>query len=369
MRRYAVFLVLLLSLCSFALAHPGGTDSSGGHMDHSTGEYHYHHGYSAHSHDGGVCPYDYDNKTGENSGYSSGSGSGSSSATYYRSTDNVNMRSSASSSSSILQTVPEGATLKYLGSRSGNWYKVSYGGISGWVYGDYIVKRVSSSSVSNSISRPTASPTIRPTATPKPSQSSRKELVPMTFKNILIFIGIGFALGLVILIIYSNKVSDREDKMRKEAYEQSGKSFASGRQAALDSLNGFKEQLDKWQKELSANEFNFRQKEALFLEEATRLKNELPPMESIVNVKIAESYYSRSLYHRTDSTCLKYGKIVTMQTAQELYLRPCKICKPNEQAFITLPEATAKSKWNIVSLDKYLEKKKQEDEKRYSQMN
>ena len=42
------------------------------HHDHSTGEYHYHHGYSAHSHydidgDGIIdCPYDFDNKTNHN---------------------------------------------------------------------------------------------------------------------------------------------------------------------------------------------------------------------------------------------------------------------------------------------------------------
>ena len=38
-------------------SHPGGTDGSGGHYDHSTGEYHYHHGFHAHQHPGGVCPY------------------------------------------------------------------------------------------------------------------------------------------------------------------------------------------------------------------------------------------------------------------------------------------------------------------------
>lgn len=46
-------------------AHPGNTDSNGGHYDHDTGEYHYHHGYSAHQHydvdgDGTIdCPYNY----------------------------------------------------------------------------------------------------------------------------------------------------------------------------------------------------------------------------------------------------------------------------------------------------------------------
>lgn len=54
-------------------AHPGRTDSNGGHTDHSTGEYHYHHGYSAHDHydmdgDGDLdCPYDFDDKTSHSS--------------------------------------------------------------------------------------------------------------------------------------------------------------------------------------------------------------------------------------------------------------------------------------------------------------
>ena len=39
-------------------AHPGRTDEYGGHYNHSTGEYHYHHGESAHQHPNGVCPYD-----------------------------------------------------------------------------------------------------------------------------------------------------------------------------------------------------------------------------------------------------------------------------------------------------------------------
>lgn len=45
-----------------ASAHSGRTDSSGGHHDNKNksglGNYHYHHGYSAHLHTNGVCPYD-----------------------------------------------------------------------------------------------------------------------------------------------------------------------------------------------------------------------------------------------------------------------------------------------------------------------
>lgn len=74
-------IVLLLVLTVPTYAHPGKTDANGGHYNRSTGEYHYHHGYPEHQHPGGVCPYAYDDRTGENSGTSSGSsGSGNSSS-------------------------------------------------------------------------------------------------------------------------------------------------------------------------------------------------------------------------------------------------------------------------------------------------
>lgn len=63
-------LVLCLYFSVVASAHKGRTDASGGHIDHSTGEYHYHHGYSAHQHydkdgDGDLdCPYSFNDKTG-----------------------------------------------------------------------------------------------------------------------------------------------------------------------------------------------------------------------------------------------------------------------------------------------------------------
>ena len=58
MRRFCAFLLVLLTLCCCAAsAHPGRTDSQGGHTDHSTGKYHFHHGHPAHQHPDGVCPY------------------------------------------------------------------------------------------------------------------------------------------------------------------------------------------------------------------------------------------------------------------------------------------------------------------------
>ena len=81
----SIFLLLALSLALPVFAHPGKTDANGGHYDHETGEYHYHHGYPAHQHYGGVCPYDYDDKTGSDArpstGLSSHSSSSSSSTT------------------------------------------------------------------------------------------------------------------------------------------------------------------------------------------------------------------------------------------------------------------------------------------------
>lgn len=58
-----VFLCAVLLFPFAASAHPGKTDENGGHYDYSTGEYHYHHGYPAHQHENGVCPYDFDDKT------------------------------------------------------------------------------------------------------------------------------------------------------------------------------------------------------------------------------------------------------------------------------------------------------------------
>lgn len=79
--RIAKCILFSISICIFLCltvsAHPGRTDSNGGHTDNSTGDYHYHHGYPAHDHydmdgDGDAdCPYNFDDKTGQSSGNSS----------------------------------------------------------------------------------------------------------------------------------------------------------------------------------------------------------------------------------------------------------------------------------------------------------
>lgn len=62
MKRYGKKLLSLLGVVALlvcvtpaGLAHSGGTDSHGGH--YGPDGYHYHHGYGAHQHPGGYCPY------------------------------------------------------------------------------------------------------------------------------------------------------------------------------------------------------------------------------------------------------------------------------------------------------------------------
>lgn len=60
MKRLFCFIIITfivsLSLVT-AFAHSGKTDEDGGHYVSDTGEYHYHHGLSAHQHPNGECPY------------------------------------------------------------------------------------------------------------------------------------------------------------------------------------------------------------------------------------------------------------------------------------------------------------------------
>lgn len=71
MKRLAV-LALAALLILPVYAHGGRTDANGGHYDSSTGEYHYHHGYPAHQHVNGTCPYNFDDKTDRNNDSSGG---------------------------------------------------------------------------------------------------------------------------------------------------------------------------------------------------------------------------------------------------------------------------------------------------------
>lgn len=81
----SVLLCLILLLSLPAAAHPGRTDSNGGHTDQSTGEYHYHHGQPAHQHTGGECPYNWSTTPYYSKSSSSSSSSKSETRTYYAS--------------------------------------------------------------------------------------------------------------------------------------------------------------------------------------------------------------------------------------------------------------------------------------------
>lgn len=66
-RKIALVLAIIILFCAPVFAHSGKTDSKGGHNDRQNGGYHYHHGYPAHDHTNGICPYEYDDKTGQSS--------------------------------------------------------------------------------------------------------------------------------------------------------------------------------------------------------------------------------------------------------------------------------------------------------------
>ena len=91
MKKLILFFLCLIMCVVVSFAHPGGTDSNGGHYNRSTGEYHYHHGYPAHQHTDGLCPYDFDDKTGQSSGSSSNS------STSYKSSPGVKIEYSSNS--------------------------------------------------------------------------------------------------------------------------------------------------------------------------------------------------------------------------------------------------------------------------------
>ena len=68
MRKLISILSVILILTCFITpilvsSHSGRTDENGGHYDNINGGYHYHHGYPAHQHNNGTCPYNYKDTT------------------------------------------------------------------------------------------------------------------------------------------------------------------------------------------------------------------------------------------------------------------------------------------------------------------
>lgn len=83
-----VIALMLLTVPICVVAHPGKTDSNGGHHDYDNvsglGSYHYHHGYPAHLHENGICPYDYDDQTDHSTDSTSNSITGKTLKPYYK---------------------------------------------------------------------------------------------------------------------------------------------------------------------------------------------------------------------------------------------------------------------------------------------
>ena len=65
----SIFLIFT-SITVTTFAHSGKTDGNGGHYSGSS--YHYHHGYPAHQHTNGQCPYNFVDKTNHGASNSSG---------------------------------------------------------------------------------------------------------------------------------------------------------------------------------------------------------------------------------------------------------------------------------------------------------
>ena len=53
-------------------------------------------------------------------------------------TDNLNFRKSASTSSLVINTIPKNTTIEILEQLSSGWYKVKYKGLTGYVSGSYV---------------------------------------------------------------------------------------------------------------------------------------------------------------------------------------------------------------------------------------
>lgn len=185
-RLLAVVLVLLMLLPAAALAHPGRTDSSGGHHDYIHGGYHYHHGRSAHQHPNGVCPYATPTpsptpsptpkptpkptpRPTQKPAASSAPISIFQHHGWLETTANLNMRKGSSTRESIILTIPKDTLLPSLG-RDGNWYKVYYSGKYGWVYGDYV-------QVVERKPRATANLVVREYANEEPAESKLGNII------------------------------------------------------------------------------------------------------------------------------------------------------------------------------------------------
>ncbi|WP_225230331.1 SH3 domain-containing protein [Ureibacillus galli] len=92
----------------------------------------------------------------------------------YTTTANLNLRSTNSTKGSILLTIPKGKTVNYI-SKSGDWYKVTYNGKTGWVSSAYIKATSTNNGTTLKPSTPSTPGTSEPTKPSTPSTPSTNE--------------------------------------------------------------------------------------------------------------------------------------------------------------------------------------------------
>ncbi|WP_442638072.1 SH3 domain-containing protein [Rossellomorea marisflavi] len=94
--------------------------------------------------------------------------------TKYKTTDNLNMRTGASTKYKRITTIPKGKDVQYL-SKSGTWYKVKFGSKTGYVSSTYIkkysVKTTTATAKKATVTTP--KPTVKAPATPTSTATSK----------------------------------------------------------------------------------------------------------------------------------------------------------------------------------------------------
>lgn len=324
MKKLLLVLLAFIMVVPIAFAHPGRTDSNGGHWDRSTGTYHYH----------------------NDGSYQGGSGSGSSSSgsvsyepilslnegDVLETQGNVNVRSGAGSDYSIVLTISSGSRVSYAGKTSGRWHYVEFitddGPGAGWMYNDYLVV-VSRRPV------PTEEPEPVPTAKPVKKQS-KKEPAKLTFKTGLWLFAAGFLSGMVILARYSFKVHERE-RIFQQSIKRTNEAFLEGKNSAL---NEVKEKEEHLAFVAEFNQSSFERYKA----EAEKIYAGLPPADTYCKVIIAKSGQGWQLYHRVGSKCVENGKEVPLFVANMLDLMWCPVCMPPAKGKPLHPWADTKEK-------------------------
>lgn len=267
MKKSLVFLLVAAIMLSFcALAHPGRTNSAGAHKDSSTGEYHYHHGYSAHLHTNGECPYDFKDRTGINSGTS---GSSSSSTSTYT-----------------------GPTNKW------------------------IVNTGSANS----------------------SSKSKEEVLPVTFGNIIMLIGAGFALGIVLLALYARKKFNEIAELNR-SHEATMKHEIEAakreqRTALVTECNNAisKARAGVAEREKLLDEQKNVQKRILASRDLRAILSTPAELDLSKGVVFATGKLNGKYYHHDENCSMEHLLIpISMVSAEALELEPCFCCKTHER--------------------------------------